>query len=312
MKTVLITGIGGDIAQSIATIIKDEYAKVRLIGVDMSLENAGSLFVDMIFQVPAATSKYYLDNIRKIIANHSVDLVIPTNEQELSSFSPLIDELGENRCITSGLQVINIGLDKFKTNQFIASLGIPVPWTVSAEENKPFEFPCIFKARSGSGSKNIFNVDNQEDATYLTKKFPNSIFQELLEPAEQEVTCAVYRSRDGRVSVLQLLRKLTGGLTGWCKVIDDKEVLKICKVIAKDMDLQGSINIQLRITKSGPRIFEINPRFSSTVLMRHRLGFCDLLWALNEAQGLPINFPNIKVGQCMVRVQNVEKLSNQI
>ena len=35
MKTILITGIGGDIAQSIATIIRGEHTKVQLIGVDM-------------------------------------------------------------------------------------------------------------------------------------------------------------------------------------------------------------------------------------------------------------------------------------
>ena len=309
MKTILITGIGGDIAQSIATIIKGEYAKVRLIGVDMSLENAGTLFVDKIFQVPAATSKYYLDSIRKIITDHSVDLVVPTNEQELSSFSPLIDELGENRCITAGLQVINIGLDKFKTNQFIASLGISVPWTVSSEENKPLEFPCIFKARSGSGSKNIFNVNDQDEANFLIRKFPHSIFQELLVPANQEITCAVYRTKDGRVAVLQLVRRLIEGTTSWAKVIDNKEVLKMCIKIAKEIELQGSMNIQLILTDSGPRIFEINPRFSSTVLMRHKLGFCDLLWSLDEVKGLSVNFPSIGINQCMVRTQGVKRIN---
>lgn len=308
MKTILITGIGGDIAQSIATIIKDEYTKVQLIGVDVDLKHAGSLFVDNIFQVSAATEKDYLDNIRGIIVNHSVDLVIPTNEQELSVFSPLIGEMGENFCITAGVQVINIGLDKFKTNKFIASLGIPVPWTVSAEENKPFEFPCIFKARSGSGSKKIFNVDDQDEANFLARKFPHSIFQELLVPENQEITCAVYRAKDGRVAVLQLLRKLTEGTTSWAKVIDNKEVLEMCRKIAKGIELQGSMNIQLMLTDSGPRIFEINPRFSSTVLMRHKLGFCDFLWSLDEAKGLSVDFPSIGINQCMVRTQGIERI----
>lgn len=66
------------------------------------------------------------------------------------------------------------------------------------------------------------------------------------------------------------------------------------------------MNIQLRITKSGPHIFEINPRFSFTILMRHRLGFCNLLWTLSEARGLPVNFPIIKTRKCMVRTQSVE------
>ena len=208
MKTILITGIGGDIAQSIAAIIKERQLEIKIIGVDMNLAHAGYLSIDEFFQVPAASSGIYLESIRVLINTCAVDIVIPTSEQELSVFTPLINELGEDRCITAGNNIIDIGTDKLKTMDFIASLNIPVPWSILAKYELPATFPCIFKAQIGSGSKNIFKVDNQEEAVFLAKKFPYSIFQELLEPEDQEVTCAVYRTRDGRVSVLQLLRKL--------------------------------------------------------------------------------------------------------
>jgi len=309
MKTVLITGIGGDIAQSIATILAESRPEFRLIGVDMNDRHAGYLFVDELFKVPAASTIEYTDSIKILIREYSVDIVIPTSEQELAVFDPLIDELGGDRCITAGVKVLNIGLDKLKTNKFIASLGIPVPWTVLAGKNKPLKFPCIFKARSGSGSKNIFKVDSQNEVSFLVEKYPHSIFQELLEPEGQEVTCAVYRAKNGRVAVLQLLRQLTEGTTSWAKVVDNKEALKMCRKIAKEIELQGSMNIQLILTDSGPRIFEINPRFSSTVLMRHKLGFCDLLWSLDEVKGLSVDFPSIGINQCMVRTQGVERIN---
>jgi len=312
MKTVLITGIGGDIAQSIATILAESRPEFRLIGVDMNDRHAGYLFVDELFQVPAASSDAYLNRIRALLSTCAVDIVIPTSEQELSVFTPLINELGEDQCITAGNNIIEIGTDKLKTMDFIASLNILVPWSVLAKYELPATFPCIFKAQTGSGSKNIFKVDNNEEAVFLAKKFPHSIFQELLEPEDQEVTCAVYRARDGRVSVLQLLRKLTGGLTSWAKVIDNKEVFRMCKAIAKGINLRGSINIQLRITDSGPRVFEINPRFSSTVLMRHRLGFCDVIWMLDEAAGEVINFPDIAINQVMVRTYDVKRIDKSI
>jgi carbamoyl-phosphate synthase large subunit len=109
--------------------------------------------------------------------------------------------------------------------------------------------------------------------------------------------------------VLQLLRQLTEGTTSWAKVVDNKEALKMCRKIAKEIELQGSMNIQLILTDSGPRIFEINPRFSSTVLMRHKLGFCDLLWSLDEVKGLSVDFPSIGINQCMVRTQGVERIN---
>ena len=74
-------------------------------------------------------------------------------------------------------------------------------------------------------------------------------------------------------------------------------------MIAEGLDLRGSMNIQLRLTDKGPRVFEINPRFSSTVLMRHRIGFSDVLWALEEAEGKSVVFPEIPQDRIMVRVQ---------
>ena len=309
MKTILITGIGGDIAQSIATIIREERPNIRLIGTDINLEHAGSIFVDEVFQVPMASSASYIPHIRELIKTHVVDVVIPTSEQELSVFDPIIDELKE-RCITTGKRIIEIGVDKLKTIKFIESLELPVPWTIPAKHKMPTMFPCIFKSQKGSGSKNIFIIENLTDAVFFAKKFPDSIFQELLEPADQEVTCAVYRAKSGQVAVLQLLRKLTGGLTSWVKVINKVSIDEMCEEIASGMNLYGSFNIQLRMTKDGPRVFEINPRFSSTVLMRHRLGFSDLLWALDESMGFTIDFTDIIVGQSMVRIQDVTKLNN--
>jgi len=307
-KTILITGIGGDIAQGVAQIIKESKSEIILIGTDTNFEHAGSLYVDEVVGVPRAKEENYLDSINDVINKYSIETVIPITEAELSVFSPFINELGIDRCITAGENVINIGIDKVNTMNAIAALGIPTPWTIQSEKELPTKYPCVFKARTGSGSKNIFQVKDREEAIYLSKKFNNSIFQELLEPADKEITCAVYRGRDGGVAVLQLLRKLTGGLTSWCKVINDHNVLKMCNEIAIGLDLKGSMNIQLRITEFGPRVFEINPRFSSTVLMRHRLGFSDLLWALDETEGKSIDFPKVRTRQCMVRVQNAEKI----
>ena len=52
--------------------------------------------------------------------------------------------------------------------------------------------------------------------------------------------------------------------------------------LADKINLDGSINVQLRLTKKGPVVFEINPRFSSTVLFRHMFGFKDLEWSIQD------------------------------
>ena len=310
MKTVLITGIGGDIAQAAATIIREARPDIRLVGVDMHEQHGGKLFVDEFIRIPAATAPDYLDAIRHILATKAVDILIPMSEPELGVTGLLIMELGENRCITAGTDVINAGLDKLATITALRGFGLPVPWTSPSDDGVPSAYPCILKNRYGSGSRAVFSVNDAEEARYLAKKYPDSIFQEMLEPADREITCAVYRRRDGAIASLLMLRRLAGGFTGWAKVINDKETSRMCEVIARGLNLRGSMNIQLRITDRGPRVFEINPRFSSTVLMRHRIGFSDLLWALEEAEGKTVNFPVFQENQIMVRVQGALIIDN--
>ena len=59
--------------------------------------------------------------------------------------------------------------------------------------------------------------------------------------------------------------------------------------LAVKLNLIGSINLQLRITKNLPKVFEINPRFSSTILYRHLFGFEDLIWSIEDALGYELS-----------------------
>ena len=69
MKTVLITAIGGNVSQNVATVIKESRPDIRLVGTDITLENAGSLFVNELLQVPKASSIRYLEKMREIIGS---------------------------------------------------------------------------------------------------------------------------------------------------------------------------------------------------------------------------------------------------
>jgi carbamoyl-phosphate synthase large subunit len=303
MRNILITGIGGDIAQSVAKIIRLNFPKYKLIGTDTHQQHGGSLFVDVVHNLPAAKSGDYLSRLSELINVENVNVVLPMSEPELAVIGGLIKERPDITWLTSGEKVINVGLDKLATINALRDLDIPVPWTISINNGLPQKYPCILKSRFGSGSRSVFTVDSEMDAIYLSKRNPDSIYQELLEPADKEVTCAVYRNAEGEVSTLQMLRKLAGGFTGWAIVINDREINEMCEKIAIGLDLQGSMNVQLRLTLQGPRIFEINPRFSSTVLMRHELGFTDVVWTLDESQNIRIKFPSIEPGKIIVRTQ---------
>lgn len=302
IKTILITAIGGDIAQGVATVLRESRPNYRLVGVDLHDQHGGTLFVDAFHRIPSASDPGYLKALKSVVERERVDIVLPVSEPELAVLAR--ERFAGVTWLTCGEHAVAAGLDKLATAQRLDALGLPVPWTFAASEGPPPQFPCILKSRTGSGSRSVFVVENSDDVAYLLKRVPVAIYQELLLPADREVTCAVFRAYDGRVATLQMLRKLVGGFTGWARIIDDVATADLCRAVAEGLDVRGSINVQLRLTDQGPRIFEINPRFSSTTLMRHRLGFSDVVWALDDIEGHPFKMTSVLPGAIAVRVQN--------
>lgn len=307
MKRVLITGIGGDIAQGIVTILKEKYPEWYFVGIDIHECHAGKIFVDDFMCGPRADDENYFQFIHSVVINKSIDLIIPTSEAEIRNFSNL-SELQIKRLpkvLIANKKIIDIGQDKLLTNQYLREINIPVPWTIDMKSfsiNK--HLPCIIKPRQGSGSRSIYVCETSDDVYLYARVVPDPVLQELLLPDDQEITCGVFRSSSGEIRVVQLLRRLTGGLTSWVKIIFDDDINFQCHKIADSMNLIGSINIQLRITNAGPRIFEINSRFSSTVLIRHRMGFEDLVWAVADLYGGSIGTFSPAIGLSAARVQN--------
>ncbi len=309
MTCYLITGIGGDIAQGISRILRAYDQKSTLIGTDISKKHAGSLFVDYFKEIPStAEVDSYLDRLQSLIAEFDIDYLIPTSETEIEAVSNSIDLFNNIHVIYPGTKVVEKCLDKYITNKFLLSLGLSVPWTSTAQEEIPFEYPCIFKERKGAGSKVLFTVESEDEALFLVKRYPNGIFQELLLPHDNEITCGIFRSKNNNTAVLQFQRVLNEGTTSWAKTVYHQDIDDMCKFVAENLELEGSMNIQLRLTNDGPRIFEINPRFSSTVYMRHLLGFDDVVWSIRDAKGKDFDFSSILPGIECVRTQKSELL----
>ena len=159
------------------------------------------------------------------------------------------------------------------------SINLNPPKLFSKYENI-IDFPVVVKPDVGRGSKNIFVCLNQLQVKAALALVENPIIQEYIPSPESEYTCVVYRNFNFATICIVFHRYLSGGLTSWAEVVNDPAIKNICVRIADELDLTGSINIQLRKSKDRIAVFEINPRFSSTVFMRSLVNFNDLLWSL--------------------------------
>ena len=304
----LISGAGGDIGQSIANILTSYYKDAQVVGSDIHDEFIAKKIYEQIIVLPAASSPAYLKALIECLSRESIDIFIPTSEAELRwlvAHEFVIDYL-PSHCLMASVKAMTIGFDKFLTSQHLVKHRLPSPWAsiVSDSDLGAPEIPCILKSRTGSGNSSVYYIDDYEKSLYFQKIYPDYIWQQFLPLSGGEFTCGVYRCLNGTTRVIVMRRRLSSGVTSFAEVINDPMIETLCTRIAETLNLFGSINIQLRVVADvGPMVFEINPRFSSTVGMRHSIGFSDLIWSIEEqymaksASPCPSDWPTVKLGR---------------
>jgi carbamoyl-phosphate synthase large subunit len=203
----------------------------------------------------------------------------------------ILKTIGKAKMITASALALEIGFDKFKTAEFLKKENLPFPETFLAKSLKRIDnFPVILKSKTGSGSKDIHKINSIEEFLFHTKNtIDDYVVQEFISDEKGEFTCGVFRSSSKEIRTQIFKRELTSGYSGYGEVIENTNISNLLEKIAVKLDLVGSINIQLRIKENQPKVFEINPRFSSTVLFRHLLGFEDLIWSIEDLLGYTLS-----------------------
>ena len=290
---ILVTGCGGDIGQSIGKILLKSHYTKNLFGIDISDKNAAQfIYPNFSIGVPFSHPDY-LQSLEVFIDKHDIDLIIPSAEPELRFFSEqnMLKTIGNAKMVAASSFALEIGFDKFKTSEFLKREKLPFPKTSLLKSlNRIDSFPVILKSKTGSGSKNIQKINSKEEFLFYSKNTVDDyIIQEFINDDKGEFTCCVYRSSSKEIRTQIFKRELTSGYSGYGEVIKDTTISNLLEKIELKLDLVGSINVQLRIKEDIPKVFEINPRFSSTVLYRHLFGFEDLIWSIEDLMGYNIS-----------------------
>jgi carbamoyl-phosphate synthase large subunit len=283
---ILVTGCGGDIGQSIGKILAKWKHTKNLYGIDISDKNAAQ-FIYPNFSVGLRfTDPEYLSRLKLFIENYFIDVIIPIAEPELRYFSEqnILDTIGSAKMITASALALEIGFDKYKTAHFLEENNLPFPKTALAKDlNKISSFPVILKSKTGSGSKDIHVINNIEEFLFYTRNGAEAyVVQEYIDNKNGEFTCCLFRSKIGEIRSIIFKRELHGGYTGYGEVVENKEITSLLEQLALKLNLEGGVNVQLRFQDNVPKVFEINPRFSSTVFYRHLFGFDDLIWSIED------------------------------
>lgn len=282
---VLVSGIAGDIGFGAGRILRDWGWMGQLYGIDIHSEHPGEFVFDHHTVAPRAADGSYLNWLELHIKRHNIGLFIPTSEAEISVLSAHgLHEIAGARILISNHQAISVSLDKRACMSFLGERGIRVPKNGIVGVSSPLRYPVIVKPRAGQGSKQVQKIDDAH--TFSERATVGQIWQEYLAPDDQEYTCPAYHSVARGTQILVLRRTLSGGLTGRGEVVNESRIEHYVAEISRAINLVGAINVQLRLTENGPCLFEINPRLSSTLVFRDKMGFCDLRWWIQDTVGV--------------------------
>ena len=295
---ILVTGCGGDIGQSICKILRNYSLIQKIIGCDIHQNHPGKFLVDEFYLIPSCSSDSYFQELQNLIEEKSIDMIVPTSEPELRLFlkKRINNRIFNRPLIMANHKALEVGFDKLKTALFLKESKLPFPETSLIGEDNNISYPVVLKSRDGSGSKQVIILNNIEDFQYYKNKHPEFILQEYLGNDKFEYTCGLFRSKAGNCRNVIFNRTLTGGFSTFGIVEQNKDISQLLNIIGNKLELEGAINVQLRLTQKGPIVFEINPRFSSTVLFRDLLGFRDLIWSIEDTLGMALS-PYIPIAQ---------------
>lgn len=262
-------------------------AEDKVVATDMQLSAPALQAADIKIQVPAVYDPQYVDITLGICKAHKIDALISLNDLEL----PI---LAENKAkfealgvtvIVSDPDVIDICFDKFKTAQWVESIGLNAPKTyvtlASAKEalaKGEIAFPLFMKPRWGSGSIGLETIDDMEelDIYYhlLMKKIKKTILatasvgdeyimiQEKL--TGKEFGLDVMNDLQGNNVAVSVKQKLAmrAGETDKATTVDIPEVYEMGRKIGKNLKHIGNLDVDIMQRANGDYcVLELNPRF---------------------------------------------------
>jgi carbamoyl-phosphate synthase large subunit len=304
---ILVTAVGSELAFSVIKAAKLIKFPLRIYGCDINTDVVGKYWCDGFRTVPPASrTDEYISGLAEMVRQLGIAALIPTADAEFEILAAntdfFLEELGCH-VLVNPLAEVKRFTDKWEAHKWYKTQGIPAPRTYLADTPESVEqaardlgFPMVLKPRIGGGSRHIRRVASRNELDDCLPAVPLPILQEYVYPDDEEYTAGTYRSRNGQIHVIVLKRMLKFGMTNIARSLTNRPTLEaFCREVIKRTNLVGSNNIQFRLGQDGPRVMEINARFSGTTGIRAHCGFNDLeMWLIDALELGEISSPRIR------------------
>lgn len=250
-------------------------------GADNSRYAPAFHYCDETILLPKITATDYVDLLIDFCVKNHIDMIIPLIDPELEILALEKVKFSNSRImiVISPLETIQIGFDKYLTYEFGKKNGIAVPETVltieealDLIEKKILSWPLVVKPRKGSASANISYCHNQDALKTAFTNCPLPMIQEFIDGDEYGYD--IFSNADYRPISVFCKKKLAmrAGETDKARSTNNRELIDLGFKIAQNLKIFGPLDADIMISKSGPKLLEINPRFGGGYPCSHLAG----------------------------------------
>jgi carbamoyl-phosphate synthase large subunit len=274
MRKILISGLGGSLFPYLHDKLKSNY---ELFYVDLDPELA-KLYKDYnFFPAPAVLDQSYEVFIENLIKKNKIDIYIPLIDEEIKKAHQIKKLFPELLLVVPTLEFSELCLNKDKLMHKLSELNISEIQTKLGDElTKNENFPVFVKPTYGRGSRGIRVINSlKEFEAYLLLdgyKANEVIVQDNIQGTEY--TVGVLSNNMNQILSISSKKVISKkGITIQAVTENNESIEDVVLKINEKLKPCGPYNVQLFIDNNNRiKIFEINPRFSTTSIMSYEGG----------------------------------------
>lgn len=273
MKTILLLTCGTNACFHVAKVLKEHYSdRIRIVGADINSRwmIPTSPFLDAYYRCPYSNDPKYYSTILDICRIEGVDFLLPSFDSDQKLFYTGNKDLQNLGVISFGIpeEVLAIYDSKVATNQYLKSIGLPVPKMFSPNEIERSKRYFV-KPKNGVGSVGAKVMIGDDILAHYDS---NLIIQEICSEPEITLECFNY---DGKV--YSIARQRLASKAGVCtktKVFSDKKLTAIAQTFADSVQLPYIFNLQFMTNEAGEKVItDVNLRTAGGMSLSYAAGW---------------------------------------
>lgn len=288
----------------------------NVFGADNSPFSPAFAYCDGTAILPEVKKDHYIQSILDVCTRYDIDIIIPLIDPELeilSSRSQLFKDAGI-LLLVSPQETINIASDKYLTHQFAIANGLSTPQTfidiaVAVDQLTvgALSWPVMVKPRKGSASIDIMICHDKLQLQAAFEAISEPMVQEILVGTEYGYD--LFGDNDFNPVSVYCKEKLAmrAGETDKAVSTADPELIKFGRKLLDSMKLLGPADVDVILTKDGPSLLEINPRFGGGYPCSHMAGadFSGKVIAMRNGSKLSPDIGSCPDGVCMLKQDEI-------